>query len=979
MKATTRMIRGKAAYRSVLWLVCLLGSTSVAMAATATITPSSTHSGPYAAQCAVDGNLNTRWASKATGKATLTLDFGKPVKIDTLDIHWETAFSTEYQIQCSTNGKQWSTLHHQKNGKGGKETLEKLGGRGRFLRINSLKATEQYKLVSIWELSFRNPEIANSLRGMHKNVAPKSARKALVATMSHAQAKTGLARYGVKEIVFATRGDSHDGHWYANLGYWSYDENNMLYGKGGRLCKLNVETGNMTVLIDDPEGTVRDPVVHYDADKVLFSWRRAESRVFHLYECDLNGGNLTQITNGEYDDIEPCYLPDGGIVFVSGRAKRYVQCWLTQVAIIHRCDADGTNIRALSANIEQDNTPWVLPDGRIIYQRWEYIDRSQVDYHHLWTMNPDGTNQTVYFGNLHPSSLYIDAKPIPNTDNVLFVNSPGHGAREHSGHVAVVNNRLGPDHWETRENINISKGRDYRDPWPLSEDLFVVAKGKSIVVMDSDGHSVPIYTLPAGFGKAVNLQEPRPVIQRQRERVVLSRVDTAQATGTLIVQDVNMGRNMKGVDRGEIKKLLVVESLPKPINFTGGMDPLTYGGSFTLERILGTIPVEEDGSAYMELPALRSLFFIALDKDNNSVKRMQSFLTVMPGEVQSCVGCHEERKNTPVNHPRPQRLLALERQPSHISPVAGIPEVFDFPRDIQPILDRHCVRCHSPEKRPGGVVLTGDRGPMFSHSYVTLTLKKQFIDGRNLIKSNYAPRTIGATASPLMKKISGSHHDVTVSAHERDMIRYWIETGACYPGTYAALGHGAIGGYQQNSQINHDNEYPTARAFTHVVQQRCADCHQSELGLPTPKTMSDEIGISFWRFDMDDKRFKFSRHYMFNLSRPEKSLFLLGPLAKEAGGLGLCKGSVFERKDDADYQALLAHISEGKSYLEDKVTRFDMPNFRPRPEYFRELKKYGVLPASFDPARDPFNPYELDRKYWRSLWYQPDTTDVEGG
>ena len=298
---------------------------------------------------------------------------------------------------------------------------------------------------------------------------------------SVADVKASLGNHGVKEIVFATRQDGNDGHWYANIGYWSYDKDNMLYGKGGRLCKLNVETGELVTLIDDPQGTIRDPVVHYDAENILFSRRLGDSRVFHLYECDLQGANIRQLTDGAYDDIEPCYLPDGGIVFVSGRGKRFVNCWLTQVAILYRCDGDGKHITQLSANIEHDNTPWVLPDGRIVYQRWEYIDRSQVHFHHLWTMNPDGTNQMVYFGNLHPGGLFIDARPIPNSDKLVLINSPGHGRCEHSGHVAIVDNKRGPDDLEGL--VNLSDDTSYRDPWPLSEELFLAAKGRQIMAL----------------------------------------------------------------------------------------------------------------------------------------------------------------------------------------------------------------------------------------------------------------------------------------------------------------------------------------------------------------------------------------------------------------------------------------------------------------------------------------------------------------
>src|SRR5678815_4812133 len=210
------------------------------------------------------------------------------------------------------------------------------------------------------------------------------------------------------------------------------------------------------------------------------------------------------------------------------------------------------------------------------------------------------------------------------------------------------------------------------------------------------------------------------------KRQIPDRIKPAEASGRLVLADIYDGRNMTGVKRGEIKKLLVLESLPMPIHYTGGMDPISYGGTFTLERIVGTVPVEPDGSAYLELPALRSFFFVALDENDLSVKRMQSFLTVQPGETTSCVGCHEQRTRTPRNNLTSPNLLAVLRAPSRIEPIQGVPDVIDFPRDIQPVLDSLCVNCHGYEKteaggpRAGRLILSGDRGPMFSHSYYML-------------------------------------------------------------------------------------------------------------------------------------------------------------------------------------------------------------------------------------------------------------------
>ncbi|MHC4517098.1 MAG: HzsA-related protein [Planctomycetota bacterium] len=772
-----------------------------------------------------------------------------------------------------------------------------------------------------------------------------------------------------KEIVFACRQEGHDGHWYANFGYYAAGNERKAYRARGQLCKLDVRTGAVTLLLDDPDGTVRDPQVHYDAHKIIFSYRRGDSEHFHLYEINADGTELKQLTDGPFNDIEPAYLPDGGIVFCSDRCNRWVNCWLTQVAVMYRCDADGGNITQLSSNNEHENTPWPLPDGRILYQRWEYIDRSQVHYHHLWTMNPDGTGQMIFYGNMHPGIVMIDAKPVPDTREVVAIFSPGHGRREHAGAVTLLSPARGPD--EPAAARRISKKDNFRDPYPLSKDYFLAAQENRLVLMSAQGRTQTIYRLPAQLARQeVTLHEPRPLRPRRKERPIPPRTSPHNTTGRLVLNDIYSGRSMEGIKPGEIKKLLVLESLPMPIHYTGGMDPISFGGTFTLERVVGTVPVEPDGSAYMELPALRSFFFVALDENDDSVKRMQSFLTVMPGETTSCVGCHEQRTYAPAST-NTANLLAMRRRPSRITPIAGIPDVFDFPRDIQPILDKHCVECHDYDNRKGKVILTGDRGPMFSHSYYTLTYLREFVDGRNDPKSNLPPRSIGAAASPLMKKIKGHHYGAELSQNEIKMIRYWIESGAAYPGTYAALGSGMIGGYYENRQVNTDTEWPATIAASEAIERRCAGCHADQTVLPL--NLSDERTVSFWRPDPDDPRLRLSRHLVFNLTRPEKSLMLLAPLAEDAGGYGFCmaegqEAAVFADRQGPDYQKILAMCREGKTQLEH-IKRFDMPDFVPPAPYFREMKRYGVLAADV-PDGTPIDYYDTDQKYWQSLWHK---------
>jgi hypothetical protein len=766
---------------------------------------------------------------------------------------------------------------------------------------------------------------------------------------------------GVEEIVFAVRVGGRD-HWYVNFGNYSDHSDTVKngafkfedgvywgYGEGGRLCALNLRTGKVRVLLDDPKGGVRDPQVHYSGRKILFSYRKGGTHTYHLCEIDSDGGNLRQLTDGPDDDIEPIYLPDGGIMFGSSRCRRFVNCWYSRVATLYRCEGDGSGVRMISSNGEHDNTPWVLNDGRVVYMRWEYVDRSQVDYHHLWTANPDGSNQSVFYGNLHPGIAMLDAKSIPGSEKVVASFSPGHGQREHEGFVTVLDPRRGPDDLSAARRI--SKQAHFRDPYAFSENCFLVANAEGLFVMDGEGGTEPIYRLPPEENKdrphKLECHEPRPLVPRPREPAEESRVRLQEATGTMFLADVHIGRNMAGVKPGEIRKLLVLEQLPKPVNFSGGMEPLTLHGSFTLARILGTVPVEPDGSAYMEVPALRSVFFVALDENDLSVKRMQSWCSVQPGEQLGCIGCHEQRTQTAM--PRPS-LMALQRPPSRIQPFEGIPDVIDYPRDVQPILDRHCIKCHSTDRYDGKLDLAGGHAGMYTVSYWNMFRHRLVADGRNRAKSNYPPRSLGTSASRLMKFIDPSHYDVRLSDIERTTIRLWIESSATYPGTYSALGCGWA-----HAPIDYGR-----------LRERCGECHGKEVKGGDGKP---EYEWSFGPFIESLYSHGTGPEALCNLDSPEKSILLRAPLSKSAGGLDLCGREVFKNADDPDYKIFLEAIAKGGDALRT-TKRFDMAGFRPNEHYLREMQRFGILPKELAPDA-PVDPYATDQAYWRSFWYEP--------
>ena len=779
---------------------------------------------------------------------------------------------------------------------------------------------------------------------------------------------------GVGEIVFAVRDKARGYHWYESFGYWCDSPDDWNIQNHGRLAKMDMRTGEVTDILADPEGGVRDPCVHYDGRKILFSYRPKGTRHYHLYEINADGTGLRQLTDGPFDDIEPIYLPDGDLMFCSSRARRWVPCLNAQVANVYKCEADGSAIRAVNANVETENTPWMMPDGRVLFMRWEYTERDRGFPHNLWTINPDGTGQMTFWGNMNEPDVFIDAKPVPDTNEVIFISHP-HGSADHVGAVNILHPDDGPDAHASiqcltpRFKKNLDR-RGYRDPYAVSKDLFLVTTQQKLQVMDREGRRATIWTV-RGKDPDIWVHEPRALKGRPREPIIPARTDWRETTGKLILADVTHGRNMAGVEPGAVEKLLVLEILPKPVDHDGHTETISWNGSFFVERVVGTVPVEPDGSAHFEVPAMRPLFFVAMDGDGNAVKRMQSFVSLMPGETTSCVGCHESRTHVSRRH---SNLQALSKPAAPIERLEGIPEIFEYVRDVQPILDRHCVQCHNNRDRKGNVVLNDDLGPWFAQSYVTLKCRQQYAAGYGGVghRGNLEPYSAGAVASPLWKKVQNGHGGVELSQREKDMIFYWIESWAQYAGTYA--------------QLNTD---PNKRIYVEkdILKRRCGSCHgdlfrKGHHHAPSGADLREVFGLRV------------------NFSDPEQSLLLRAPLAKEAGGLEICRQKkasdvwavrtepnyplpemphevVFEDKSDPDYRAMLAQIREAAQ--ESLKNRPELGPFTPPARYVREMKRHGVLPEEFELGPQPLQFwFDVDDRYYRLFRPEPLDTRLPG-
>jgi hypothetical protein len=498
------------------------------------------------------------------------------------------------------------------------------------------------------------------------------------------------------------------------------------------ICEVDVgDQVTVRDLLRDPKGVLRNVDVSYDGKRLLFAWKKDDRKDdYHLYEMPL-GAKPRQITYGlGVADFEPAYLPNDEIVFSSSRCVQTVDCWWTEVSNLYACDLQGRALRRLG--FDQVHTVWptVTPDGSVIYTRWDYNDRGQVFPQGLFRMNPDGTGQTEFYGNnsYFPTTT-SHARAIPGTNKVVAVAmghhtwqagklieiDPGMGRQEAAGVTMLAPRRPAKE-----EHIDQygQKGDLFRHPYPLGKDQYLCAmvpaplnRGRGSVFglywLDGDGHRELLAQDPQ-----LSANCPVPLRPRPRPHLRPSMVDYRKTEGAYYLQDIYRGPGLKGIPRGAIKRLRVValefRAAGVGNNSNGGpaggalvSTPIAIrNGAWDVKRVLGDATVQPDGSAFFTCPACTPVYFQALDAKGHAVQTMRSWSTLQPGETFSCVGCHESKNETPSDkHPV---SLAMRGGPETLKPFYGPPRGFSFAKEIQPILDRNCIRCHSPAKQAGG-------------------------------------------------------------------------------------------------------------------------------------------------------------------------------------------------------------------------------------------------------------------------------------
>lgn len=682
--------------------------------------------------------------------------------------------------------------------------------------------------------------------------------------------------------------------------------------------------------------TIMSMSLSFDATRALISMNatvgdanKLQPSSFHIFEVELRDGALRQITRGDYHDIDPIYLSDGRIAFVSTRVESYQMCQNAPASALYTMAADGGDQRRIEFGTLSDFSPWQLDNGSILFTRWEYQDKSVFALQGLWSINPDGTRVALVYGNTVtiPNTKW-QAKPIPGTDELLLTMAPHHG--KPVGAIGILDRRLGMEDPKALVNItpeipftpstspnwrpgDMQKDWAFCDPWPVTRDLFLAAYGGPekggpkryrLVLLDREGRMKVLHE-----DQNIDCFNPVPVVPRKGPMRLPALASSDSKFGTFTVQDVYIGP-LKDLPRGTVKELRIMTTVPKKHNimarayvyeYASGtrhdvVDPLIGYGTFYVKYNLGTVPVEEDGSAHFLAPACTELYFQALDKDGKELLRMGSVTQLMPGERQGCVGCHEERRKAT---PSPSQLpVSFQRAPSVIRPPAWGAGPVDFVTQVQPVLDRHCITCHSGAKPKGGIDLSGDKTWFFNMAYDNLVsrhlVKFTYLTPPNEETGNFKPLSTGSYVSRLTAMIEGKHSKVDLDDESRRRIYTWIDSNVPYYGTYDSSYSGRPG-------------------------SRFAWQGKSNLAVPVLEITrgGKQIALPVKAPDI-------------NLTHPEWSAVLLRNLARTAGGQAEDDKAIFKSTDDPDYRKILEQICGSAKGLADHP-RADMPGAKTIP------------------------------------------------
>ena len=582
-------------------------------------------------------------------------------------------------------------------------------------------------------------------------------------------------------------------------------QSNSSIGRTGTETSINILNtadpgGAVATLFAAGKRFVGDLCLAFDGQHVLFDMPAAEKADrYEIYELGADGQGLRMVTasaDSDYDNYDACYLPSGQIMFTSSRCYQAVPCTGgDHVALMYLMNADGSGVRQLTFDQDHSWCPRVLNDGRVIYTRWEYNDLPHYFSRLLFSMNPDGTRQAAFYGSnsWFPNTMMY-ARPVPGSNSKIVCILSGHHGNPRMGEVALIDagegeqenagvTRLLPGRHRRVENPVVDQYAtgewpQFVQPYPLSDKYFLVSCKPSpeapwgLYLLDVFDNLVPLRVEPGS-----SLFEPVPLRPTVAPPAIPSLVDLSRKDATVYLYDIYRGPGLAGVPRGTVKKLRLVEPVYR---YWGNGEPhsTAIDGGWDVKRIWGTVPVEPDGSAYFRVPANTPLLVQPLDARGQAQQQMRSWFTAMPGETLSCIGCHEQRRETSSTGVRKRAVLS---RPAEITPWYGPARGFSFEREVQPVLNRNCVACHS-----GGPVdlrsLPTANG-RFSVAYQTL---HPYVRRPGLESDIHLlpPREFIAASSQLVQMLKKGHGGVKLSGEDWDRLTTWIDLNVPFAGDW---------------------------------------------------------------------------------------------------------------------------------------------------------------------------------------------------
>jgi len=760
-------------------------------------------------------------------------------------------------------------------------------------------------------------------------------------------AKLYAGELGFKQLLLVHR------HAYQISHVYVYHVECFKPGGGIYIFTPDQDGGTKERIFDAGQGEVMDCALSYDGTEILFSYKKRNigglnhmitetDGHYQVYRMSLADRQPVLLTDHYSNNFNPCWLPDGRIAFLSDRKLSFAYCFTSSSPLLYRMDRDGSNVVKLSHGYLNDFTPSVLNDGKIIYSRWEYVDRPACPIQSLWTLHPDGTRSEGFFGNrvLEPGT-FMEARSIGNTRKVLCVMTGHNGCCR--GALGVIDPVFGANAQEGITNITpeirvpavtgnpglkgnalVNKG-PYENPFPIDEKHFLVSKLGTVILRDYDRTESTIVARPEG---GMGFYSPIPIRKVELPPVIPSNLPAGEQEpwASVLMQDVYNGLG-PSVKRGEIKQLAVVEEVEKGDfaphkGIYGFQFPLvSCGATYAAKKLWGYATVEKDGSAHFKVPSEIPIYFLALDKEGRAVQRMRTLTHFQRGEEQNCIGCHADRNYvTPLaGNGRP---IAGLRPPEDIEAPEWGRRKFDYSSIVQPVWDQYCITCHNARSQPKGIDLTGDKTDFWCVSYEYLARKGTHGEknpfqhgvsslaavGRNpyvkwISSINGAgenilmiePRTWGAYPSKLTEMILSGHPDdtgrqrYTMDPVSMRRVFAWMDLNVPYYKD-SKTNHPSQPGSRMMRPPNLDN------VLEDVRKRRCAECHP-----------------------------QIPRKFYTRITNVEENQFLSAPLAKSAGGMERCRKVVFESKDDTDYQAILKTFTPITELLAAKP-RLDFPD-----------------------------------------------------